>query len=65
MAKVKSNSNWKTNADGTLEQSDVKVYGGNDSEGVYEIEILKDSLGIILETDFFGRHAIVKSYGKW
>ena len=38
----------------------VKVPDNVDAEGVYDIEILQEALGVVLETDFYGRHAVVK-----
>mmetsp|Transcript_22565 Transcript_22565/g.32990 ORF Transcript_22565/g.32990 Transcript_22565/m.32990 type:complete len:622 (-) Transcript_22565:66-1931(-) len=54
-------TNWVTKPDGTLVQSAVKVYVGENDEGVYEIEVSNDKIGIELETDFSGKHTIVKS----
>lgn len=60
METVKISSNWTTSSDGRLEQSDIKIYNV-DAEGVYDIEILQEALGVVLETDFYGKHAVVKA----
>merc|ERR1719487_1651843 len=53
-------TNWVTQDDGTLVPNDVRLYFPSKLDGVYEIEFTCESMGIILETDFYGHHTIVK-----
>jgi hypothetical protein len=61
-SKGKTFTNWMTNADGTITERPVKVYTvGDGKSGVYELEICSQFLGLVLETDFYGIHTVVKN----
>lgn len=54
-------TNWVTRPDGTIEQSSIVVRQGGIVDGIYEIEVLDGAIGVVLETDFYCQHTIVKS----
>jgi hypothetical protein len=62
--KKRTFTNWVTKPDGTIVQSSIGVKKGGIVDGMYEVEVLDGSTGIILETDFYRQHTIVKEVGR-
>lgn len=54
-------TNWNTQADGTITQSNCRYYPSSD--GTYELEFVSSDqpIGLVLETNAYGNYAIVKS----